>query len=128
MRPTNPLLRRVRHLKLTTKQGPHNYYKGNRTGSMGEHTKYGGYIVNYDKVRTYVPPSQDKHKRALQPFVSNRIIPIKRRYDKGDGGPIFPPNSGRYYLELWKDKGKDKYHGDDYEIDGTYIGKTEEGR
>ena len=176
MRPTNPLLRRVRHLNLTTKQGPHNYYKGNRTGSMGEHTKYGGYVVNYDKVRTYVPPPWDAHfavgifshlslphllVRAIQracaplfhpppqlssiiqdhapfhilalltqstaqltPFVSNRVTPMKRRYNRGEGGPMYSPNSGRYYLELWKDKGRDRDRGDDYDVDGTYIGAS----
>lgn len=58
MQPTQALWKRssLRRLALTTKQGPHNYYKGNRTGSMGQHTKYGGYIVDYKKVRTYVCP------------------------------------------------------------------------
>ena len=58
MRPTQALLKRsgLRRLPLTTKQGPHNFYKGNRTGSMGRHTKYGGYIVDFNKVRTYVVP------------------------------------------------------------------------
>ncbi|KAK3707938.1 60S ribosomal protein L27, mitochondrial [Vermiconidia calcicola] len=56
MQPTQPLFRALRRLALTTKQGPHNYYKGNRTGAMGRHTKYGGYIIDYAKVRTYVCP------------------------------------------------------------------------
>jgi large subunit ribosomal protein L41 len=43
-------------MPLTTKQGPHNYYKGNRTGAMGRHTKWGGYILDYKKIRTYVCP------------------------------------------------------------------------
>jgi hypothetical protein len=56
MQPTAPLLRQIRRLALTTKQGPHNYYKGNRTGAMGRHTKYGGYKIDWSKVRTYVCP------------------------------------------------------------------------
>ena len=56
MRPTPPLLKALRRIALTTKQGPHNYYKGNRTGAMGQHTKYGGYKIDYRKVRTYVCP------------------------------------------------------------------------
>ncbi len=56
MKPTLPLQRAIRRLPLTTKQGPHNYYKGNRTGSMGRHTKWGGYIIDWKKVRTYVCP------------------------------------------------------------------------
>jgi large subunit ribosomal protein L41 len=56
MQPTAPLFRSIRRLALTTKQAGHNYYKGNRTGSMGRHTKWGGYVVDYKKVRTYVCP------------------------------------------------------------------------
>ncbi len=56
MHPTPALQRALRRLPLTTKQGPHNYYKGNRTGAMGSHTKYGGYKIDYSKVRTYLCP------------------------------------------------------------------------
>jgi large subunit ribosomal protein L41 len=56
MQPTQPLQKAIRRLALTTKQGPHNYYKGNRTGAMGSHTKWGGYKIDWSKVRTYVVP------------------------------------------------------------------------
>ena len=56
MQPSPILQRAIRRLALTTKQGPHNYYKGNRTGALGTHTKYGGYRINWAKVRTYVCP------------------------------------------------------------------------
>jgi len=56
MQPTQPLQRAIRRLALTTKQGPHNFYKGNCTGAMGTHTKYGGYKIDWAKVRTYVCP------------------------------------------------------------------------
>lgn len=56
MRPSSSLCRATRHYQMTGKTGPRGYYKGTRTGSMGSHTKHGGYIVNYDKVRTYVVP------------------------------------------------------------------------
>jgi len=56
MQPTPVLQRAIRRLALTTKQGPHNFYKGNRTGAMGQHTKYGGYRIDWKKVRTYVCP------------------------------------------------------------------------
>lgn len=56
MKPSQILCRRVRYFKLTTKQASHDYYKGNRTGSMGTHTKHGGYIIDYKKVRSYVCP------------------------------------------------------------------------
>jgi large subunit ribosomal protein L41 len=56
--PTQPLFRNLRRLALTTKQAANKggYYKGTRTGSMGWHTKHGRYVVDYHKVRTYVPP------------------------------------------------------------------------
>lgn len=56
MQPTAPLFRSIRRLALTTKQAGKDFYKGNRTGSMGRHTKWGGYQVDYKKVRTYVCP------------------------------------------------------------------------
>jgi len=56
MKPTAALFRRIRQFQLTTKQGPKDYYKGTRSGRMGDHTKHGGYVVNYDRVRTYVVP------------------------------------------------------------------------
>lgn len=57
MRPTQALsIGRYRHLKLTTKDVNKGFYKGNRTGSMGRHTKYGGYVIEFEKVRTYVVP------------------------------------------------------------------------
>lgn len=56
MRPTPVLQRAIRRLRLTTKQAGKDYYKGTGTGSMGRHTKHGGYIVDYNKVRTYVCP------------------------------------------------------------------------
>ena len=56
MRPTPSLAVRFRKLRLTTKDVNKGFYKGNRTGSMGRHTKYGGYVVEWDKVRTYVVP------------------------------------------------------------------------
>ncbi len=55
-KPTAPLLGRIRRLRLTTKQVNGGYYKGNRTGPMGWHTKHGDYILDWDRVRTYVVP------------------------------------------------------------------------
>ena len=46
----------IRRLKLTTKQVNGGYYKGTGSGSMGRHTKYGGFILDKEKVRTYVVP------------------------------------------------------------------------
>jgi len=56
MHPTPVLHRAIRRLALNTKQAGKDYYKGTGTGSMGRHTKYGGYVIEWDKVRTYVCP------------------------------------------------------------------------
>lgn len=56
MKPTAPLFRRIRRLALTTKSVNGGYYKGTGSGSMGEHTKHGGYKIDWAKVRTYVVP------------------------------------------------------------------------
>jgi len=63
MRPTQALsVGRYRHLKLTTKDVGRGFYKGNRTGSMGRHTKYGGYVIEWNKVRTYAVPDLKEFK------------------------------------------------------------------
>jgi large subunit ribosomal protein L41 len=63
MQPTRALLgMRYRKLRLTTKDINKGYYKGTRTGSMGRHTKKGGYIIEWHKVRTYVCPPLDGFK------------------------------------------------------------------
>jgi large subunit ribosomal protein L41 len=55
-RPTQALCKRFRKLRLTTKDINKGFYKGNRTGNMGRHDKWGGFKVDYNKVRTYVVP------------------------------------------------------------------------
>jgi large subunit ribosomal protein L41 len=63
MQPTRILQAlRYRRLRLTTKDVNKGFYKGTRTGSMGRHTKHGGYIIEWDKVRTYVCPSLEGFK------------------------------------------------------------------
>ena len=42
---------------MTGKHG-HNYYKGTRTGNVGQRTRRGEFRVDYSKVRTYVVPKQ----------------------------------------------------------------------
>ncbi|KAJ2816673.1 60S ribosomal protein L27, mitochondrial [Coemansia sp. 'formosensis'] len=59
---------------MTAKKG-RNFYKGNRTGSMGSHTKHGNYVVDLNKVRTYVVP--DLAGCELRPYVSHRSDKVK---------------------------------------------------
>lgn len=56
-RPTQALGKKFRKLRLTTKDINKGFYKGNRTGNMGKHDKWGGFRVDYEKVRTYVVPA-----------------------------------------------------------------------
>lgn len=54
-KPSQPMMARLR---LTTKQVNGGYYKGTRTGSMGyfSPTNPSSYVIDYNKVRTYVVP------------------------------------------------------------------------
>ncbi|KAH7040293.1 putative ribosomal protein [Microdochium trichocladiopsis] len=96
MRATASLFKKFRKLPLTTKDVNKGYYKGNRTGSMGRHTKYGGYVVDYSKVRTYVVP--DLTDFQLTPFVTAKIENLHGRYEGYTKGPASP----ELYLERWK--------------------------
>ncbi|TID14543.1 hypothetical protein E6O75_ATG08689 [Venturia nashicola] len=104
--PTTPLGRALRRLALTTKQGPKDYYKGTGSGSMGRHTKGGGYIIHYQKVRTYVPPNYKiKRLDLLTPFVSARIPrPSRERLIDATTGEVIkdPKIEGRLFLKRWK--------------------------
>jgi large subunit ribosomal protein L41 len=60
MRPTPSLAARSRRLRLTTKMVNGGYYKGTGSGSMGWHTKHGGYVIDANKVRTYKVPENLK--------------------------------------------------------------------
>ena len=63
MQPTRALqVLRYRRLRLTTKDVNKGFYKGTGSGSTGRHTKHGGYIIEWDKVRTYVCPPLDGFK------------------------------------------------------------------
>lgn len=69
MQPTQPLGRALRRLALTTKQANKGFYKGTGSGSMGAHTKWGGYKIDWEKVRTYKVPDL-----ADFPVCGNSII------------------------------------------------------
>ncbi|KAF4504770.1 hypothetical protein G6O67_008179 [Ophiocordyceps sinensis] len=97
MRPTQALaVGRYRHLKLTTKDVGKGFYKGNRTGAMGRHNKYGGYLIDWKKVRTYVVPDIKDFK--LTPFVSREIKENPGDYKGLKKGPRDP----YFYVEQWK--------------------------
>ncbi|RPA80846.1 hypothetical protein BJ508DRAFT_415118 [Ascobolus immersus RN42] len=93
----HPTLRTLgRRIQLTTKDTNKGYYKGNRTGSMGSHTKYGTYKIDYNKVRTYVVP--DLEGFQLTPFVTRKLEISRGQYEGYRLGPL----SGEHYLKMWK--------------------------
>jgi large subunit ribosomal protein L41 len=60
MKATSPLWKKISRLALNTKQTNKGFYKGTGTGSTGRHTQHGGYIIEWEKVRTYVVPKDLK--------------------------------------------------------------------
>ncbi|KAI1429767.1 putative ribosomal protein [Xylaria sp. FL1777] len=97
MQPTQALLKRFRKLPLTTKDINKGFYKGTRTGSMGRHTKHGTYIIEWNKVRTYVVPA-GLETFNLTPFVTSSMVAKKGRYE----GYALGPKSPELYLDRWK--------------------------
>lgn len=74
-RPTQALCKRFRKLRITTKDINKGFYKGTRTGRMGDHDKKGGYKVDYSLVRTYVVPKDlDTFKVRCQLSFCIRVI------------------------------------------------------
>ena len=73
MKPTASLYARFRRLPLTTKQVNNGFYKGTGSGAMGRHTKHGGYIIEWRKVRTYVVPKQLKDCKVNAHFFSSFV-------------------------------------------------------
>ncbi|KAI8068012.1 mitochondrial ribosomal protein L27-domain-containing protein [Gongronella butleri] len=63
------LPRGAKRLQLTAKRG-HNYYKGTGSGAMGRHTKKGGYMIDWARVRSFVVP--DLEGFTLGPYVSRK--------------------------------------------------------
>ncbi|TDZ44724.1 54S ribosomal protein L27 [Colletotrichum trifolii] len=95
---SSPILQvlKFRHNRLTTKDVNKGFYKGNRTGSMGRHTKHGGYMVDWSKVRTYIVPNLAECN--LTPFVPESVQVIKTRYNTKQG-----PRDPVEFLRTWKE-------------------------
>lgn len=74
MQPTQALQRSVKRLTLTTKQTGKGFYKGTGSGSMGNHTKYGTYKIQWSKVRTYVAP--DLSSFEVKPVLQISVLSV----------------------------------------------------
>lgn len=65
----------ARRIRLTSKHGNNQYYKGNRTGSMGKLTPYGVFVSDPLKIRDWVIP--DLTGFELRPYVSKMTRPVE---------------------------------------------------
>ncbi|KAJ4393212.1 60S ribosomal protein L27, mitochondrial [Gnomoniopsis smithogilvyi] len=100
-KPTQALCKRFRKLRITTKDINKGFYKGTRTGRMGNHDKNGGYLIDYSLVRTYVVP-KNLNEFKLTPFVTNnkrKQTGLDTYKDYGVDGPRNP----KLFLDKWKE-------------------------
>ncbi|KAK7736578.1 hypothetical protein SLS53_007010 [Cytospora paraplurivora] len=99
-KPTQALSRKFRKLRLTTKDINKGFYKGTGTGNVGRHDKWGGFRVDYTKVRTYAVP-QGLSTFKLTPFVTENVRPKSGMESYREYGPD-GPRSPKLYLDRWK--------------------------
>ncbi|RMZ74505.1 50S ribosomal 27 [Pyrenophora seminiperda CCB06] len=98
---TPPLQKMLRRLPLSPKQAGKEYYKGNRVGSMGIINRYGNFIPDWNKIRTFVYPQRDIKLTDLTPFVAESIEKV--RYTEADNPENYPKRfGGEEYLRAWK--------------------------
>lgn len=65
---------------LTSKQGNKDFYKGTRSSGIGFLDKHAKYIVNWDRVRTYVVPA-DLNSTPLKALVSGNCPQLIQRFE-----------------------------------------------
>ncbi|KAH3900551.1 probable 54S ribosomal protein L27, mitochondrial [Saccharomycodes ludwigii] len=75
-----------KRVALTTKDGNKTMYKGTRSSGIGRHTKKGLYIINWNKVRTFVVPQVPNLQ--LKPLVSHKCPPLKQTFPSYKQGPM----------------------------------------
>ncbi|EXJ78449.1 hypothetical protein A1O1_08849 [Capronia coronata CBS 617.96] len=87
-------------LRFTTKDVGRGFYRGNRTGSMGSHTEFGGYVVDWRKTPHYNAPSAQDF--SLTPFVTLEMERTTRVQDRPDGTTYTPEKvDGVEFLRQW---------------------------
>ncbi|KAJ5808010.1 MRP-L27 domain-containing protein [Penicillium riverlandense] len=111
VKPSMPMMARLR---LTTKHTRGGYYKGNRSGSMGNFVQPSSkYEVDWNKARTYVVPTESMETFKLTPFVTKRMEPKRSRYWKdvelhGETRSIPASLGGKEFLDLWADHNQEE--------------------
>ncbi|CAB4254562.1 similar to Saccharomyces cerevisiae YBR282W MRPL27 Mitochondrial ribosomal protein of the large subunit [Maudiozyma barnettii] len=86
-----------RRTPLTTKQGNKTMYKGTRSSGIGKHTKFGEYVINWTKVRTYVTPKY--LNMDLKPLLSSNLPELKHEFKGYSKGP----QDTKLYIQKLKD-------------------------
>ncbi|KAI2486760.1 50S ribosomal protein YmL27 [Pyrenophora tritici-repentis] len=98
---TPSLQKMLRRLPLSPKQAGKEYYKGNRVGSMGIINRYGNFIPDWNKIRTFVYPERGTNNSDLTPFVAASIPKV--RYNDSNNPETYPKRfGGEDYLSAWK--------------------------
>ncbi len=87
-----------RRYPLSTKDGKKDYYKGTGSSGIGRHTKYGGYIIDWSKVKTFVVPEEFQYS-DLKTFVSSTSPDFKNSFSGFQNGPM----NGNWYLKSLDD-------------------------
>lgn len=75
-----------RRTALTTKQGNKTMYKGTRSSGIGRHTKHGQYVIQWNKVNTFVVPQFVN--LDLKPLVSTNVPELKHEFTGYSKGPL----------------------------------------
>ncbi|KAK5779513.1 mitochondrial 54S ribosomal protein mL41 MRPL27 PWA37_004391 [Arxiozyma heterogenica] len=75
-----------RRTALTTKQGNKTMYKGTRSSGIGRHTKHGQYVIQWNKVNTFVVPQFVN--LDLKPLVSTNLPELKHEFTGYSKGPL----------------------------------------
>ena len=77
-------------LRFTTKQVGRGFYRGNRTGSTGAHTGFGGYVVDWRKTRHFVMPglqglqvSSHMAQRIVHPLTVTTALSVCHQRNPG---------------------------------------------
>ncbi|EHY61080.1 hypothetical protein ABEF92_002885 [Exophiala dermatitidis] len=87
-------------LRFTTKDVGKGFYRGNRTGSMGSHTEFGGYVVDWRKTPHYNAPNTQDF--PLTPFVTLEMERTTRVIERADGTSYTPDKvDGMEFLRQW---------------------------
>lgn len=61
-------------------------YKGTRSSGIGKHTKHGQYVIQWNKVNTFVVPKFVN--LDLKPLVSANVPELKHEYTGFKKGPL----------------------------------------